>query len=69
MRQRTCGDFHGNVAPPNSNPRSIIKVIAKIERLPNQSIALSPKSTGVFGLWTSRNTASRRRVLPEIGRF
>jgi len=47
-RQRTCGDFQGNVTPPNSSPRKIISVAASIEILPNQSTALSPSITGVF---------------------
>jgi hypothetical protein len=50
IRQRTCGDFHGNVAPPNSSPRSTMRVIARIERLPAQSMALKPSTTAVFGL-------------------
>jgi hypothetical protein len=54
IRHRTCGDFHGNVAPPNSNPRRTIKVTARIERLPNQSTAFRPSTTAVFGLCTSR---------------
>ena len=69
MRHRTCGDFHGNVAPPNSNPSRTIKVTARIERLPNQSTAFRPSTTAVFGLCTSRKTSSRMKVAPQIGRF
>jgi hypothetical protein len=39
MRQMTRGDFHGNVAPPNSSPSSNIKVRESIEIVPNQSTA------------------------------
>jgi len=68
-RQRTSGDFQGKVAPPNCNPRRIISVIPRMERLPNQSTALSPSNTGVLGLCTSRNTRRRRNVIPVNGRL
>ena len=69
MRHSTCGDFHGNVAPPNSNPRRIIRVTASIEMLPNQSTAFRPSTTAVFGLCTSRKVNRRINVVPQIGRF
>jgi len=69
MRQMTCGDFHGNVAPPNSSPSSNINVRASIERLPHQSIAFNPSFIDVLGLWTSRNIKSNMNVDPEIGKL
>lgn len=50
IRLKTCGDFHGNDAPPNSSPSRIIRVTASMEMLPIQSTAFSPSTTGVFGL-------------------
>jgi hypothetical protein len=69
MRHMTCGEFHGNVAPPNSSPSNSISVRAKIERLPNQSMALTPSTIDVLGLWTSKNISSSKKVNPEIGRL
>ena len=69
IRHSTCGDFHGNDAPPNSSPSRIIKVTASMERLPNQSTAFRPSTTAVFGLCTSRNMAKRMNVVPQIGRL
>lgn len=57
----------GNVAPPNSRPRRSIRVSPRIDRLPNQSMALKPSQMGVFGLCTSRNNKRRMNVIPEIG--
>jgi len=69
MRQITVGEFHGNAAPPKSRPRSSIKVNPRIERLPNQSIALTPSMTWVRGLCTSRNNSSSINAVPEMGRL
>ena len=68
-RQITCGEFHGNVAPPNSSPSKSMRVSARIDRLPNQSMALKPSITGVLGLWTSKNISNKKNVIPQIGRF
>lgn len=64
---RNC--TYGNIAPPNSRPRSNINISPKIDRLPNQSTALIPSRILVLGLCTSRNPRISRKADPETGKF
>lgn len=69
IRQITCGESHENVTPPKSSPRSSISVRPRIEKHPNQSIALAPSTIFVRGLCTSRKSRRRTKVSPETGRL
>lgn len=69
IRQITFGDDQGKITPPKSSPSKSISVRPRMHRLPRKSIALSPSTTFVLGLWTSRKKRSRKKVSPEIGRL
>lgn len=69
MRQITVGEFQGNIAPPKLRPRSSMSTKLSTQRMPNQSMALSPSIAPVLGLCTSRNISRRRNVVPHMGRL
>jgi len=69
IKHMTVGDFHGNVVPPKSSPRSSMTVKPRIERLPNQSTAFRPSSSAVLGLWTSKKRNNSMNVMKQTGRL
>jgi hypothetical protein len=56
IKQMTFGLFQGNIVPPKSSPIRSRVVIAKIESVPYQSMALRPSPSFVHGLLTSRKS-------------
>lgn len=69
IRQMTMGEFQGKVAPPKSRPSRIIISRPSIEALPNQSTAFMPSVSFVLGLCTSKNSNSKRKAIPAIGKL
>lgn len=67
-KQTTFGLLQGNTAPPKSNPTRNNRVIARIEKVPNQSMTFRPSPNFVRGLCTSKRS-NRTKVTPEIGRL
>ena len=67
IKQITFGLFQGNIVPPKSSPTRSRAVIARIESVPYQSMALRPSPSFVRGLLTSRKRSKRPNAMPHIG--
>lgn len=67
IRHITFTELQANITPPNSRPRSSVKVAPTMAMLPNQSTALSPSMRGVEGVSNCRNRASTTIANPEQG--
>ena len=67
IKQMTFGLFQGNIDPPKSSPKRSRRIIVRIERVPNQSMALRPSPSFVRGLCTSRKKSNRTNVIPHMG--
>ena len=67
IKQVTLTELHAKFTPPNSRPRSRVRVAPTIVMLPNQSTALIPATRGVDGVSNLRNNARTTIARPEQG--
>lgn len=69
IRQMTLGESQGKEVPPKFRPSNSIIVRPRTDRLPNQSIALTPSKSLVLGLWTSRKNRRSTNATAVKGKF
>lgn len=67
IKKITFGLFQGNIVPPKSSPTRSRVVIARIESVPYQSMALRPSPSFVRGLLTSGKRSKRPNGMPHMG--
>lgn len=67
IRQITVVDDQGYVTSPNSSPRRIINAPPTMNKLPVQSIALSPAKTGVWGFGTFKKKSNTTNTTAPTG--
>lgn len=67
IKHMTVAESQGWATPPNSNPRSSIRVPPTIVKLPSQSMALRPSHIGVVGVSSLRKIIRAMRTVPEMG--